>query len=707
MRILPGKPFPLGATWDGAGVNFALFAVNAEKVELCLFDSPTSKSESSRITLPEYSDQIWHVYVPEVKPGQLYGYRVYGSYEPEKGHRFNHNKILTDPYAKAIARNVIWHNSLYGYQFGDDENDLSFDEQDNAAYAPLSAVIDSSFSWNGDQSPNTPWHKTIIYEAHVKGLTKLHPEVPHTLRGTYAGLASEPVIRHFKKMGVTAIELMPIHHAVSEPAIIRRGLTNYWGYNTLGFFAPDSCFASNSSQTQVNEFKQMVRALHAAGLEVILDVVYNHTCEGDHLGPTLSLRGIDNSIYYHLDNSKLHRYLDFTGCGNTLNTNHPQVLQLVIDSLRYWVLEMHVDGFRFDLASALSRDAHEVNLLSPFFQFIQQDAVLSKIKLIAEPWDLGPGGYQVGNFPKIWSEWNGKYRDSVRRFWRGESNSIGELATRLAGSSDLYQPDRTPSASINFVTCHDGFTLSDLVSYNKKHNESNGEDNKDGNNHNYSWNCGVEGETSDKKILALRYKQKRNLMASLLLSAGVPMLSGSDELGRSQKGNNNAYCHDSKLNWYNWSLSAEEQNFLSFIQELVEFRNSQPVLQRQTFFTGKRNPDTNLKDAAWFSVSGEEMSEADWNQEDSLCLGLVLSGLAVDDLDDAKQTIVNDTLLILVNSSEDDVRFRLPTWDKGACWELVLTTETDTFPKTKQSLECNSDYHLVSRTLVLFRMKNI
>ncbi|HHN72800.1 MAG TPA: glycogen debranching enzyme GlgX, partial [Thermopetrobacter sp.] len=581
MKIRPGSPYPLGATWDGVGVNFAIFSEHATRVELCLFDSVDAERESVRIPLPERTDMVWHGYVPDLIPGQLYGYRVYGPWDPEQGHRFNPNKVVFDPYAKAVGRPLRWADELYGYTYGHPSADLKMDERDNAAWAPLAAVIDPAFTWGDDRRPNTPWHNTVIYEVHVKGFTKLHPEVPELLRGTYSGLASEPAIRHLKELGVTAVELMPVHHHAYERHLVEHNLSNYWGYNTLAFFAPDTRYAAATQPAEaVREFKRMVRVLHAAGLEVILDVVYNHTAEGNHLGPTLSLRGIDNAAYYRLSPENRRYYVDFTGCGNTLNMVHPRVLQLIMDSLRYWVLDMHVDGFRFDLASTLARELHEVDKLGAFFDIIHQDPVLSQVKLIAEPWDLGEGGYQVGNFPVGWTEWNGRYRDTVRAFWKGDGGMMSEMATRLAGSSDLYEHSgRRPYASINFVTCHDGFTLQDLVSYNEKHNEANLEGNRDGENNNLSWNCGVEGPTDDPAIVALRERQKRNFIATLMLSQGVPMISGGDELSRTQRGNNNAYCQDNEISWYDWQLDERRRDFLEFVRYVVKLRREHPVLR--------------------------------------------------------------------------------------------------------------------------------
>ena len=556
----PGAPYPLGATWDGNGVNFALFSEHATKVELCLFESVEAMLESQRVQVTEQTDMVWHVYLPDVRPGQCYGYRVHGPYEPVNGHRFNPAKVLVDPYAKAVARPVRWDDAMFGYEVGNPAADLSYDERDNAAFTPLASVIDPVFDWQGVRPPATPWHRTVIYEAHVKGLTKLHPDVPPKLRGTYAGVAQPAVVEHLQRLGVRAVELMPVHQHADERLLVKRGMHNYWGYNTLCFFAPNLRYGSTPSAEQtVVEFKTMVRALHAAGIEVILDVVYNHTAEGDHLGPTLSMRGIDNAAYYRLSLQEPRYYVDFTGCGNTLNMRHPRVLQLLMDSLRYWAVDMHVDGFRFDLASALARGLYDMDKLSAFFDVIHQDPVVSQLKLIAEPWDVGPGGYQVGNFPVLWTEWNGRYRDSLRRFWRGDGGTVSDLATRLAGSADLYeQTGRRPYASINFVTCHDGFTLEDLVTYEQKHNEANGEENRDGSDENLNWDCGTEGPTDDPAIRALQARQKRNFITTLFLSQGAPMISGGDEVGRTQNGNNNAYCQDNEIAWTHWELSDDQ-----------------------------------------------------------------------------------------------------------------------------------------------------
>ncbi|MCM8794294.1 MAG: glycogen debranching protein GlgX [Candidatus Omnitrophica bacterium] len=675
IRVWPGRPYPLGATWDGTGVNFALFSENATKVELCLFDSEHGK-EIHRIPLEERTDMVWHGYLPDVQPGQLYGYRVHGPYEPKKGHRFNPNKVLLDPYAKAVGRDVRWDDALFAYKMGDPTQDLSFGEQDSADFAALGMVIDPAFTWGDDRPPHIPRQKTIIYEVHVKGFTKLHPDVPETLRGTYAGLCSEAAIRHLTDLGITTVELMPIHHHVIDRHLAERGLQNYWGYNSIAYFAPDTRYSAfDSVHDTVREFKTMVRTLHAHGIEVILDVVYNHTAEGDHLGPTLSFRGIDNTAYYRLTPRDPRYYEDFTGCGNTLNMRHPRVLQLIMDSLRYWITEMHVDGFRFDLASALARELFEVDKLSAFFDTIRQDPIVSQVKLIAEPWDVGHGGYQVGNFPVGWSEWNGKYRDAVRRFWKGDGGTVSEFATRLCGSSDLYEPDgRRPSASVNFITAHDGFTLEDLVSYNQKHNEANGDNNKDGENHNFSWNCGVEGLTDDPNIRALRARQKRNFMATLLLSQGIPMILSGDEIGRTQKGNNNAYCQDNEISWLHWDLTDEQKGFLAFVKKTVHFWKGQQVLHRRKFFQGRPIRGSSVKDIAWLEPTGKEMTDEAWNAPYVRCLGVRLDGHAIDEVGERGERIIGDTLLLLMNAHHDKIDFLLPDEGEGAFWEIVLDT---------------------------------
>jgi glycogen operon protein len=714
MRVWPGNSYPLGASWDGAGVNFALFSEHAAKVELCLFESVESPHESIRITLPDQTDQVWHGYLPDVRPGQLYGYRVHGPYEPKSGHRFNPNKILLDPYAKAIGRTVQWSDEMFGYKIGDPAEDLSFDDRDNTANAPLAVVIDPAFTWGDDRPPRIPWHKTIIYEMHVKGFSKKLPEVPEEIRGTYTALTTEPVLRHLKDLGVTAVELLPVHHHINDRHLLEKKLSNYWGYNTLAFLAPHSGYTlANSAIESVREFKMMVRALHAAGLEVILDVVYNHTAEGNHLGPTLSFRGIDNATYYRLVADNPRYYMDYTGCGNTLNMTSPRVLQLIMDSLRYWVLEMHVDGFRFDLASALARELHEVDKLGAFFDIIHQDPVLSQVKLIAEPWDLGEGGYQVGNFPVLWTEWNGKYRDAVRRFWKGDGGAAAEFAYRLCGSSDLYEHSgRRPYASVNFITCHDGFTLHDLVSYNGKHNEANGEDNRDGNNDNLSWNCGAEGPTDDPGIRSLRERQKRNLLATLLLSQGVPMVLAGDELGQSQRGNNNAYCQDNELSWINWDLSEEGKELLEFVRRLTKFRSQQPVLKRRKFFQGRSIRGAEIKDVTWFDPTEKEMNDQAWNAGFVRCLGVLWAGDVIEDIDETGQRIEGETLLILLNAHHEPIPFQLPAHDHVAQWELVLDTARPngkSNPPGSQvseaaSFAADEKYDLRERSLVVLRL---
>jgi glycogen operon protein len=707
MRVWPGRPYPLGATWDGAGVNFALFSEHATRVELCLFDSAEDGQEAQRITLPEHTDQVWHAYLPDVQPDQRYGYRVYGPYDPARGHRFNPAKVVLDPYAKAIGRDVRWHDSLFGYRLGDPDQDLACDGQDSAPYAPLAAVVDTAFTWGDDRPPRTPWHKTLIYELHVKGFTQRHPGVPEKLRGTYAGVASEAAVEHLKGLGVTAVELMPVHHYLEDRHLVEKGLTNYWGYNTLAYLAPELRYASaQTPRESVQQFKMMVRALHAAGIEVILDVVYNHTAEGNQLGPTLSWRGVDNASYYRLSPEDPRYYLDFTGCGNTLNMVHPRVLQLIMDSLRYWVLEMHVDGFRFDLASTLARELFEVSRLSAFFDIVHQDPVLSQVKLIAEPWDVGEGGYQVGNFPVLWTEWNGKYRDTVRRFWKGDGGLMSEFATRLAGSSDLYeQSGRLPHASINFITCHDGFTLEDLVSYNEKHNEANGEDNRDGANDNNSWNCGVEGPTDDPAVLALRARQKRNLLATLLLSEGVPMLCGGDELSHAQDGNNNAYCQDSELTWLNWELDERQRDFLDFVRRVGRLRIEQPVFQRRHFFHGRSIRGTDIKDISWLNPSGEEMTDEDWGAGFVKCLGVRLAGDLIGDVDERGEPIVGDTLLLLLNAHHEAISFALPAHKEEHRWELLLDTAGPTALEPRQ-MKGGEQYGLQGRSLAVFRTRH-
>ncbi len=706
MRNWPGRPYPLGATWDGAGVNFALFSEHATKVELCLFDSVDAKKEVVRLPLRFQTDLVWHAYLPEVLPGQLYGYRVHGPYEPAKGHRFNPNKILLDPYAKSIGRDLRWDDAVFGYKVGDQAEDLSFDDRDSAAHAPLGVVIDPAFTWGDDRRLRTPWHKTLIYETHVKGFTQLNPHVPEKLRGSYAGLASEAAIKHLQELGVTAIELLPVHHFLDDRYLVEKGRTNYWGYNSLAYFVPASRYVATCiPQDAVQQFKMMVRAMHAAGIEVILDVVYNHTSEGNQLGPTLSMRGVDNASYYRLSPEDPRYYMDFTGCGNTLNMQHPRVLQLIMDSLRYWASEMHVDGFRFDLASTLARELFEVDRLGAFFDIIHQDPLLSQVKLIAEPWDVGPGGYQVGNFPPGWTEWNGKFRDTVRKFWKGDGGQVSEFATRLAGSSDLYQNDgRKPYNSINFITCHDGFTLQDLVCYSQKHNEANGEDNRDGTDDNNSWNCGAEGPTDDATIKQLREQQKRNLIATLILSQGVPMLYGGDELSNTQRGNNNVYCQDSELAWLHWDLNDEQKRFLAFIKKVIQLWRTQPVFQRRTFFKGRAIRGSDIKDISFLNPAGKDMSDEDWNAGFVKCMGVRLAGDLIGDETERGEPIVGDTLLILLNAHHESLDFTLPLTKEGQHWERIFDT-TDDSANGKEN-QGQGVYPLKGRSISLWRTRS-
>jgi glycogen operon protein len=654
--------------------------------------------------LPEHTDMVFHGYLPDVEPGQLYGYRVYGPYAPEKGHRFNPNKVILDPYAKAVGRDVVWDDSLFGYKVGPDSDDLTFDKRDNAAFCPLGAVVDTAFTWGDDRAPRTPWHKTLIYEAHVKGLTMRHPDIPPARRGTYAAVASEPIIQHLQSLNVTAIELLPVHTHLDDRNLLEKGLTNYWGYNTLNYFSPHLEYASKDSpRGSVTEFKQMVRGLHAANIEVILDVVYNHTCEGNHLGPTLSWRGADNASYYRLTPENLRYYLDFTGCGNTLNMMHPRVLQLIMDSLRYWVTEMHVDGFRFDLASTLARELHDVNRLGAFFDIIHQDPILSQVKLIAEPWDVGPGGYQVGNFPVLWTEWNGKYRDTVRRFWKGHGGTAGELATRLTGSSDLYEDDgRKPYASINFVTAHDGFTLQDLVSYDHKHNDANGEGNRDGADDNDSWNHGVEGPTDDPDIISLRERQKRNFFATLMFSEGVPMIYGGDELSRTKHGNNNTYCQDNERVWQDWDLSdPRKKQFLDFCQRCTQIWAEQPVLQRRKFFQGRKLRGSEIKDLTFFDPQGQEMSDETWNADHTRTLGMRLAGDLMNEVDERGEPIGGDTLMLLINAHWEEVPFKLPSTSEGMVWETLIDTRDPDAPV--RVCRAGETFPLFGRSLAVLR----
>ena len=700
MRVWPGASHPLGATWDGAGVNFALFSEHATAVELCLYDDGDERVERARIRLEERDDQVWHCYLPQARPGLRYGYRVHGPYEPAAGHRFNPAKLLLDPYARAIERTVMWDDALFGYRVGGESADLDPDDRDSASFMPKCIVIDSAFSWGRDQAPRHPRHQSVLYEVHVKGFTMRHPDVPENLRGTYAGLATPEVIDYLHRLGVTAVELLPCHQFVAERELVDRGLTNYWGYNSIGFFAPDVRYAATGGRGgQVAEFKTMVKTLHEAGIEVILDVVYNHTAEGTELGPTLSFRGIDNSAYYRLVDGR--HYMDYTGCGNSLDMTHPRTLQLIMDSLRYWVLEMHVDGFRFDLASTLARELHDVDRLGAFFDIIHQDPVLSQVKLIAEPWDLGEGGYQVGNFPPLWSEWNGKYRDCVRDYWRGADATLAEFGYRLTGSSDLYASEgRRPSASINFLTAHDGFTLRDLVSYNEKHNEANGEENRDGESHNRSWNCGIEGPTDDREVLALRRRQTRNFLATLMLSQGVPMLLGGDELGRTQQGNNNAYCQDDELSWFDWDTANVE--LYEFTRRLIRLRRDHPVFRRRRWFQGRPIRGPGERDLVWFKPDGEEMSEEDWANGFAKSLALFLNGDGIAHAGARGERVRDDSFYLICNAHWEPIEFTLPGAPLAERWQTVLDTERP-FPEEGAILDGGSPCRAIGRSLVLLR----
>ncbi len=699
--IWPGKPCPIGATWDGEGVNFALFSEHAEKVELCIFDRK-GRREIQRIELRERSGEIWHCYLPEARPGLLYGYRVYGPYRPGEGHRFNSHKLLIDPYARDIIGRLSWSDAHYGYRVGSKNEDLSYDRRDNAPGMPKCMVIDPAFTWGDDRPPHIAWHDTVIYELHVKGFTMQHPDIPPQLRGTYAGLATAPAIEHLKRLGVTTVELMPVHACLDDHRLVKQGLRNYWGYNSFGYFAPDARYSATGL---VSEFKTMVKTLHSAGIEVILDVVYNHTAEGNHLGPTLSFRGVDNASYYRLNADNRRYYVDYTGCGNTLNMQHPRVLQLIMDSLRYWVLEMHVDGFRFDLASALARELHAVDRLGAFFDIIQQDPVLSRVWLVAEPWDLGEGGYQVGNFPSGWAEWNDKYRDTMRAYWKGDGGLIGEFARRLTGSSDLYgSSGRNPKASINFITAHDGFTLHDLVSHNEKHNEANLEENRDGTDNNISWNCGVEGAADDPAIKAVRARQKRNFVATLLCSQGVPMLLSGDEMGRTQGGNNNAYCQDNEISWLNWSLGEDEMAMLEFVRNMVWLRRSHPVFRRRHFFQGRPIRGQDIKDIMWLSPDGREMSDEEWNNSFARSLGVYLSGEALEDRDERGRNVTDDNFLLLFNAHHEEVRFTVPDYDKGAEWEIMLDTHFEGGAPAARKTQSGAAYPLQGRSMAMLRL---
>ena len=675
MSNKPGNPYPLGATWDGRGVNFSIFSECATGVDLCLIGADGTET---RMPVKRRTGFVWHCYLDGIAPGQRYAYRVHGPYDPEHGQRFNPHVRLIDPYAKALSGLHDWKAGSFGYTLGTDTEDLVASTED-ATGAPLSVVVDTRFDWGAEQEPNLAFHELIVYETHIRGLTIQHPEIPEQLRGTYLGMCQPVMLNYLKELGVTAIELMPIHAFVDDQFLLDRGLRNYWGYNTIAFFAPDPRFrAGNEVGAEVKQFKELVKAMHAAGIEVILDVVYNHTAEGNHLGPTMSFKGIDNTSYYRLVDETPRYYMDYTGTGNTLNVRHPQTLQLMMDSLRYWVSDMHVNGFRFDLAAALARSLHEVDQLSSFFMLIHQDPTLSQVKMIAEPWDVGPGGYQVGNFPIRWAEWNGRYRDAMRAFWRGDGGSVSELAYRLTGSSDIYENDgRNPYNSINFVTCHDGFTLADLVSYENKHNEANGEDNRDGNDNNLSFNCGTEGPTDDPNIRALRAKQQRNLLATLLLSQGTPMLSHGDERGRSQSGNNNAYCQDNPLTWLDWQLDDERRSLLNFTKKLTALRLAHPVLRRSTFFKGRPLRGTDVKDIMWLRHDGENMSDADWNKCETRSLAVFYAGEGLEDVDPNGNVLKDDDMLLLINAHTEPLAFSLPFADDERPWTLLIDTAED------------------------------
>jgi isoamylase len=702
MKIWPGEAFPLGATYDGTGTNFSLFSEVATRVELCLFDAAGAET---RVNLPEVTALCWHVYLPGVGPGQRYGYRVHGPWAPDQGHWCNPNKLLLDPYAKAVDGLWTWHESMYPYHF--DNPDGSKNDLDSAPHMPKSVVVEQAFDWGNDHPPKTPWHKTIVYETHVKGFTKRHPKLPENIRGTYAGLAHPEAIDYLKKLGVTAVELLPVHQFVQDALLLERGLRNYWGYNSIGYLAPHNEYSSSGTAgEQVQEFKSAVKALHEAGIEVILDVVYNHTAEGNHLGPVLSFKGIDNAAYYRLMGDNRRYYMDYTGTGNTLNMMHPHVLHLLMDSLRYWVLEMHVDGFRFDLASTLARELHDVDRLSAFFDLIQQDPVINRVKLIAEPWDVGEGGYQVGNFPPLWSEWNGKYRDSVRDFWRGNDQTLAEFGSRFTGSSDLYQGTaRRPYASINFITAHDGFTLRDLVSYNEKHNEANGEDNRDGEENNRSWNCGVEGPTDDHDLFTLRHRQLRNFVATLFLSQGVPMLCGGDEIGRTQQGNNNAYCQDNELSWYDWERA--DTALLRFTQDLIKLRSEHPVFTRRRWFQGRPIRGNDVSDIGWFTPGGTEMSDQDWQTGFAKSLGVFLNGSAIRMTDERGRHLVDDSFYVMFNAHSEAVEFVLPESKWGEQWTITLDTndvpEHLVVDKVGRQLGAGEHLHVQGWSLILLR----
>ncbi|HEV7661889.1 MAG TPA: glycogen debranching protein GlgX [Chloroflexota bacterium] len=706
LTIWPGRPDPLGATWDGQGTNFAIFAQHATRVELCLFDDVHGK-ETARVALPEQTRNVWHVYLQGIGPGQLYGYRVHGRYAPREGLRFNPNKLLIDPYARAIAGRVDWNAPIFAYRLGSRTEDLTRDVHNSARGMPKSVVVDNQFDWGDDRPPDVPWSETVVYETHVKGISMRHPDVPEDLRGTYLGLASEPIVEHLTSLGVTAVELLPVHAFVDDKFLLDKGLTNYWGYNSIGYYAPAGRYARGDRGQQIVEFKEMVKRLHAAGLEVFLDVVYNHSAEGNHLGPTLSFRGVDNPIYYHLMPDNARYYRDFTGTGNSLNVTQAQTLKLIADSLRYWVTEMHVDGFRFDLAITLAREPDSYDPGAAFFDIVHQDPVLSRVKLIGEPWDVGDFGYQVGNMPVLWSEWNGKYRDNVRKFWKGDPGQIAELAYRLSGSSDLYRlSGRGPTGSINFITAHDGFTLRDLVSYNDKHNEANGENNQDGANDNNSWNSGLEGPSEDPVINELRMRRQRSFLAVLLLAQGVPMVLGGDEISRTQNGNNNAYCQDNEISWFNWDLNDEQRGLAEFTRGLIAFRKAHPVLRRRRYFEGLFLPGADIKDLTWFKLDGTEIVDSDWADPEVRSIAMRLAGEAIDEREPEGGRISDDTLLLLLNAFHEDLTFTLADGGgEGGCeWELLMDTKQPDPPRPSgQKHAVGGHYQLGHRALALFR----
>jgi isoamylase len=700
--VYPGRPYPLGSTWDGEGINFAIYADHATDVELCLFNDEDDQSEFIKIKLAERTHHIWHIYIPGLAPGQLYGYRVSGPFDPENGHRYNANKLLIDPYAKGIAGVIDWHDALFGYIPGDEQGDLSFNELDSAPFIPKSIVIDQAYNWENEHPLDIPYHESIIYELHVKGFTKQHPEIPEEIRGTYAGLGHPVSINYLKSLGVTAVELMPVHQFVNDRHLVEKGLTNYWGYNTIGFFSPDIRYAASSERGgQVLEFKNMVKAMHQAGIEVILDVVYNHTAEGNHMGPTLSFKGVDNQSYYRLTEDQRY-YMDYTGTGNTLNANLPNVLRLIMDSLRYWITEMHVDGFRFDLAPALARELHAVNKLSAFFDIIHQDPVISQVKLIAEPWDIGEGGYQVGNFPHEWAEWNGKYRDCIRDYWRGADSMLGEFAQRFTGSPDLYQDDlRRPTASVNFITAHDGFTLHDLVTYNDKHNLANGEENQDGERHNSSCNYGVEGETEDPEINLIRDRQKRNLLTTLFLSQGIPMLVAGDEFGRSQQGNNNAYCQDNEISWLNWVKG--DESLFAFTQQLIHLRKKHPVFCRRRWFQGMPIKGIGLEDIAWFLPEGTEMEEHNWKEDFAKSLAIYLNGQDLKSTGVHGERITDDNFYLMFNAHYEGLDYNLPNERYGIEWIKVLDTSIEGIIESPLRHFTGESIRVEGRSIVLLK----